>query len=89
MKIIELIDKCIIDKTRCFVNGMNGGNILKREEDYVEFEILDIQVEKKSQKEKTTREKMVIPMNKVDIISFGQEVKEVNMLDKAMKALEE
>ena len=84
-----MIDKIIADKTRCFVNGMDGGNILKREEDYIVFETLDIQVEKKTQKEKTTREKIIVPIDKIDIISLGQEVKEVNMLDKAMKALDE
>ncbi len=93
MKLVEKIDKYIKDKTRCFVNGMpdddeTKGTILKKEEDYIEFETLKIEEEKKSQKEKTTREVFFIPIANIDCISEGQKESEVNMLDKAMTALD-
>lgn len=73
MKVNDLIDKCIAEKIRCFVNGMDGGYILKREEDYIEFQTLEVEVEKKTQKERTTKEIVVIPIDKIDLISFGEQ----------------
>jgi len=93
MKLTEHIDKYIADKKRCFINGMPDGDtmgiITKREEDFIVFETLNVQTEKKTQKEKKTSETIIIPIDKIDIISEGEIVKETNVLDKALKALEE
>jgi hypothetical protein len=90
---IEIIDIYINEKKRCFINGMPDSNIkgtiTARGDDYIEFETLKVEVEKKSQKEKTTREVVIIPIDKIKTLSSGAVTTEVNMLDKAMKALEE
>lgn len=84
MYLIDLIDKCIADKTRCFINGMDGGIITKHEQDYIEFETLDIQVEKNTQKQKTTKEQIVIPIAKIDLISFGVKIETSTALDRVV-----
>ena len=93
MKLIELIDKYISEKKRCFVNGIpdsdTKGTIIARGDDYIEFETLKIETEKKTQKEKTIREVIIMPIGCIETISLGQETKEINTLDRAMKALEE
>ena len=77
MKFIELIDKCIREKSKVFVNGMpdeEGGRILKRDDDFIVFEILNIA----EKQENTTKEIVNIPLNQIFSLSEGE--KKVSIL---------
>lgn len=91
--LIEVIDQYIKEKTRCFVNGMpdstTKGTIIGRGDDFIEFETIKIEMEKNTQKERTTKEVIIIPIAKIEALSSGEEVKEINIMDKAIKAMEE
>lgn len=71
MKLIELIDKYIEKETKVFVNGLpeeEGGKILKREEDFIRFEIFN----KAEKQEDTTKEIINIPINQIFSVSQGK-----------------
>lgn len=71
MKFSELIDKYVESKAKVFVNGMpeeDGGVILKREEDFIRFEIL----KKAEKQEDTTKEIISIPLNQIFSLSQGE-----------------
>ena len=71
MKFIELIDKCIREKSKVFVNGMpdeEGGRILKRDDDFIVFEILNTA----EKQENTTKEIVNIPLNQIFSLSEGE-----------------
>ena len=71
MKYAELIDKCIQEKRKVFVNGMpdeEGGIITKREDDFIAFEITNVT----EKQENTTKETIYIPINNIFSISAGE-----------------
>ena len=74
MKFIEKIDECIKNGTNVFVNGMpdevsekGSSKILKREDDFIVFEIIDFETNKKE--ETKTTDTINIPIAKIDTIS--------------------
>ena len=70
MKFEEIIDKCVANGSKVFVNGMpeeDGGKIIKKEEDFIRFELIN----KAEKQEDTTREVIIIPINQIFSISLG------------------
>lgn len=67
------------EKTRVIVNGLGAGDtkgtILAVHDDYIEFELLNIQKEVKSGKEKITREVQYIPLTNISSLSEGEKEK--------------
>jgi len=83
MKFDEIINKYISEKTRCFVNGLpdnseTKGTIIARGEDYIEFEMLNIQTEKKTGKLKESKELKIIPISQISDLSVGEIVRETD-----------
>ncbi|MFH2106501.1 MAG: hypothetical protein ABII22_04520 [Candidatus Micrarchaeota archaeon] len=71
MKLIELIDKYIETGAKVFVNGMpdeEGGRILKREDDFIRFEL----AKKAAKQEDSTKETIIIPLSQIMAISQGE-----------------
>lgn len=71
MKFVELIDKCIEKSIKVFVNGVpdeEGGIILKREEDFIRFEL----IKKAEKQEDSTKEVINIPINQIFSLSQGE-----------------
>lgn len=79
-----LLDSCS-NKTRVLINGMGSGTtkgtILEVFEDYITYELVDVQVEKKTNKTKTTREVKLIPISAITDLSTGETEKVVNPMD--------
>lgn len=79
MKFTELIDRYIEKGLKAYVNGMpeeeaiidgeraGGGRIIKREEDYIIFEITNIA----EKQQDTTKERLIIPINNILTLSQG------------------
>lgn len=74
MKFTELIDKHIKNGTNVFVNGMpdelsekGSSKILRKEDDFIVFEIIDFETTKKE--ERKTTDIINIPIAKIDTIS--------------------
>lgn len=94
MKFAEKIDEFIKNKTRVIINGMPSddetrGIILRKDEDFIEFEMLNIQTEKKSNKEKQTREIVLIPLDKINDISLGEQEKVMTGFEKGLSDINE
>ncbi|MFH0874748.1 MAG: hypothetical protein V1859_02335 [archaeon] len=71
MKLIELIDKYVEQSAKVFVNGMpetDGGRIIKREEDFIRFEI----TKNGAKQEETAKETVIIPISQINTISQGE-----------------
>lgn len=71
MKFSELIDKCIEKGTKVFINGVpeeDGGIIIKREEDFIRFEITNTA----KKQEDTTKEILIIPIGQISSLSQGE-----------------
>lgn len=70
MKFTDVIEKCVANGTKVFVNGMpdeDGGKIIKKEDDFIRFEIIN----KAEKQEDTTREVIIIPINQIFSVSLG------------------
>ncbi len=80
MNVKDLLNQYKNNKTRVIVNGMGTGNtrglILEVNDDYITYELLNVQTEKNSQKGKETREIKYIPILSISDISEGEKVKE-------------
>ena len=80
MNFRELLTQYKKNETRVMVNGMGTGDtrglILEVSDDYIVYELLNIQTEKKSQKLKERREIKFIPILSISDISEGEKVKE-------------
>ena len=77
MKFDELIEHYIKTGDKVFVNGMpdeDGGKIVKREGDFIVFEITDVA----EKQENTTKEVVNIPINQIFSLSEGE--KKVSIL---------
>jgi hypothetical protein len=76
MNFREQLLKLKKEQTRVIVNGLGAGEIkgtiIEVQDDYIEFELLNIQNEKKSKKEKTTREVKLIPIANIFDLSEGE-----------------
>lgn len=76
MNFKELLLKYKENKTRVIINGLGTGEtkgtIIAINDDYIEFELLNIQKETKSNKEKTTREVKLIPIANIFDLSEGE-----------------
>ncbi len=79
MNFKELLLKYKENKTRVIINGLGTGEtkgtIIASNDDYIEFELLNIQKETKSNKEKTTREVKYIPLTSIFDLSEGEKEK--------------
>jgi hypothetical protein len=79
MNFKELLLKYKTEKTRVIINGLGTGEtkgtIIAVHDDYVEFDLLNIQKETKSNKEKTTREIKCIPLTGIFDLSEGEKEK--------------
>jgi len=79
MNFRELLTKYKDDKTRIVLNGLGTGEtkgtIASIHDDYIEFELLKIQKETKTNKEKTTREVKYIPLTSIFDLSEGEKEK--------------
>lgn len=79
MNFKELLLKYKENKTRVIINGLGTGEtkgtIIAINDDYIEFELLNIQKETKSNKEKTTREVKYIPLTSIFDLSEGEKEK--------------
>lgn len=80
MNFKDLLTSYKNNKTRVLVNGMGSGStrglILEVNDDYITYELLNVQTEKKSQKMKETKEIKYIPILGIGDISEGEKVKE-------------
>ncbi len=80
MNFKELLLKYKENKSRVIINGLGTGEtkgtIISIHDDYIEFELLNIQKEMKSNKEKTTREVKYIPLTGIFDLSEGETEKE-------------
>lgn len=77
MRFTEIIDEFIKNKTRCVVNGMpddehTKGSIIDRGEDFIKFEMLSKQEEKKTGKQRESREVIIIPIDKIETFGEGE-----------------
>ncbi len=76
MNFRELLLKRKEEKTRVVVNGLGArevkGTIIEVNDDYIEYELLEVQTEKKSQKQKTTKEVKYIPIANIYDLSEGE-----------------
>lgn len=76
----ELLLKYKVDKARVIINGLGTGevkgSIIEVHDDYIEYELLDVQKEAKSGKEKTTREIKFIPIRNISDMSEGEKESE-------------
>jgi hypothetical protein len=72
-------------KTRVLINGMGTGNtkgtILNVYSDFIEYELLTVEVEKNSSKTRTTREVKLIPLTAISELSEGETKNETTPLD--------
>ena len=68
MKFEELIKKYNESGTKCFVNGLGQGKIIRIDEDYITFEI----TKKAEKQENTTKEKIYIPNTQIFSLSEGE-----------------
>ena len=79
MDFIGLLRGYMQEKTRVIVNGLGAGDtkgtILAVHDDYIEFELLNIQKEVKSGKEKIKREVQYIPLTSISSLSKGENEK--------------
>jgi hypothetical protein len=79
MNFRELLMKHKEEKTRVIINGLGTGEtkgtIMAVNDDYIEFELLNIQKETKSGKEKTTREVKFIPIANIFDLNEGEKEK--------------
>jgi hypothetical protein len=80
MNFKDLLLKYKEEKSRVIINSLgNGdtkGSIIAVHDDYIELELLNIQKETKSNKEKTTREVKYIPLTGIFDLSEGETEKE-------------
>lgn len=76
MNFKELLLKHKENKTRVVVNGLGTGEtkgaIIAVHDDFIELELLNIQTEVKSKKEKTTKEVKFIPIANIFDLSEGE-----------------
>jgi len=76
MNFRELLLKYKADKARVIINGIGAGEvkgtIIEVNDDYIEYELLEVQTEKKSQKQKTTKEVKYIPIANIYDLSEGE-----------------
>ncbi len=77
----ELLTRYKDEKTRVVLNGLGtgetNGTIAAIHDDYIEFELLNIQKETKTNKEKTTREVKYIPLTSIFDLSEGEKEKKI------------
>jgi hypothetical protein len=80
MNFKDLLLKYKENKTRVIINGLGAGDtkgtIIAVHDDYLEYELLNIQKEVKSGKEKTTKEVKCIPLTSIFDMSEGEKEKE-------------
>ncbi len=76
----ELLLKYRVDKVRVIINGLGTGevkgSIIEVHDDYIEYELLDVQKEAKSGKEKKTREIKFIPIRNISDLGEGEKESE-------------
>jgi hypothetical protein len=76
MHLKTLLNKFKDDKTRCIINGLGTGTtrglITGVEDDYIVFELCEVQKEKNSQKEKQKKEVKYIPICNIFDLSEGE-----------------
>jgi hypothetical protein len=79
MEFKGLLREYLKEKTRVIINGLGTedtkGTILEVHDDYIEFELLNIQKETKTNKEKITREVQYIPLTSISSLSEGEKEK--------------
>lgn len=79
MDFTGLLREYMKEKTRVIINGLGTedtkGTILEVHDDYIEFELLNIQKETKTNKEKITREVQYIPLTSISSLSEGEKEK--------------
>lgn len=69
MKVLEVLNEYMKDKTKCFINGMpseKGGLIKDIQDDYLVFEVLN----EEEKPEDNTKETIIIPLAKIEIIGL-------------------
>lgn len=79
MNFKDLLLKYKAEKSRVIINGLGDGEtkgtIIAVNDDYIEFELLNIQKEVKSGKEKITREVKCIPLTSIFDLNEGEKEK--------------
>ncbi len=79
MDVKGLLREYMKEKTRIIVNGLGSedtkGTILEVHDDYIELELLNVQKETKTNKEKITREIKYIPLTSISDLSEGEKEK--------------
>lgn len=85
MSLQDLLVTYYQDKTRVLINGMGKGTtkgtIIGVKTDYIEYELLQEEIEKNSSKTRTTREIKIIPLAAISEISTGETKTEKSPLD--------
>ncbi len=87
MKFIDLLQKYKTDKTRVLINGQGEGHtkgtIIEVHDDYIVYELLQIEKEKKGKeltgKEKHTKEVKYIPIIAISDLSEGEKETETTL----------
>jgi hypothetical protein len=79
MNFKDLLQKYKAEKIRVIINGLGDGEtkgtIIAVNDDYIEYELLNVQKEVKSGKEKITREVKYIPLTSIFDLSEGEREK--------------
>ena len=79
MNFKDLLQKYKTEKIRVIINGLGDGEtkgtIIAVNDDYIEYELLNVQKEVKSGKEKSTREVKYIPLTSIFDLSEGEKEK--------------
>ena len=82
MNMRERLNKISIDETRVVINGIGTGTMQGKitdiDEDYIEFTLTDVQTEKTTKKTRTISEVKLIPISKIEEISFGEQTIETS-----------
>jgi hypothetical protein len=82
MNFKEQLMKYKESKTRVLINGLGDGTtkgtILEVYDDFIDYELLNIQTEKKTKKEKQTREVKHIQIAQIFDVGEGEKEKEIS-----------
>lgn len=81
MNLKSLLEKYKTDRTRVLINGLGEGDvkgtIIEVNDDYIAYELLEVEKEKKTDKEKQVREVVYIPISNILSLSEGRKEKAV------------
>lgn len=85
MNFRDLLITYMTENKRVLINGMGTGTtqglIKEVQDDYIVYDLTDVQTEKNSSKTKTTQETKYIPISDITEISTGEKIEIKSPLD--------